>query len=924
MNKTRTSNFLLQCLISILLLTCWQNSANAQPGAIDASFNPTDLGFGSGDGANGDVTTFALQPDGKTLIGGEFTSYNGSSIGFINRMNADGTVDASFTAGTGADFLVYTIAIQPDGKILIGGEFTNYDGNIANYITRLNADGTKDASFNGTGANGSVYTIAIQPDGKILIGGQFTTYNGSTANRITRLNADGTLDAGFTGTGANNTVNTIAMQPDGKILAGGGFTTYNGSAANRITRLNADGTLDASFNTGTGANSTVNTIALQPDGKILIGGNITTYNGSTANRITRLNADGTLDAGFTGTGANRIVFAIAPQPDGKILIGGLFTTYNGSAANYMTRLNADGTLDAGFSGFGPNNRVRAIAMQPNGKILVGGRFTTYNGVITNRITRLNADGTKDAFFNFATGANDFVRAIALQPDGKILIGGEFTTYHGSTSNHITRLNADGSKDVGFNFTTGANFRVFAIAPQPNGKILIGGQFTIYNGVAANYITRLNPDGTKDANFNNVGTGANNVVNTITLQPDGKILVGGDFTIYNGSTVNRITRLNADGTLDAGFNVGTGANNIVNTITVQPDGKILIGGWFTIYNGSTANFITRLNADGTLDAGFNAGTGANGTVNTIALQPDGKILIGGDFTTNNGSTANYITRLNADGTLDTGFNTGTGVDNNVRTIALQPDGKILIGGDFATYNGINVNRLTRLNADGTLDAGFNVGTGANNIVYTIALQPDGTILIGGEFTGYNGTGRNRVARVLGTASTLPLQLLSFTGSKQYGNNQLHWHTADEVNTNVFVLEKSNDGRSFNTVATLRAVGTGANTYNYTDALSIAEVTYYRLKMVDNDGSFKYSAIVRLSNTPQSSNSIYPNPVTDVFTIQLSNNKLLHTQVKLVDVTGKTIQLITINAATQTANAASLPKGIYMLQFADGAALKLLKN
>ncbi|MBX2927528.1 MAG: T9SS type A sorting domain-containing protein [Saprospiraceae bacterium] len=286
--------------------------------------------------------------------------------------------------------------------------------------------------------------------------------------------------------------------------------------------------------------------------------------------------------------------------------------------------------------------------------------------------------------------------------------------------------------------------------SPTGKSSSGGGFTSYNGTPRNFIARLNADGSLDTGFN-PGTGASSGVYAMALQPDGKILIGGFFNSYNGTGRNRIARLNADGSLDTGFNPGTGANDWVQSLALQPDGKILIGGGFTSYNGTGRNRVARLNADGSLDTGFNPGTGANGWVWAMALQPDGKILIGGLFTTYNGTGRNYIARLNADGSLDTGFNPGTGAGSTVWAMALQPDGKILIGGDFTTYNGTGRNRVARLNADGSLDTGFNPGTGANNVVRAMSLQPDGKILIGGAFTGYDGTGRNRVARVNGGSS-----------------------------------------------------------------------------------------------------------------------------------------------------------------------------
>jgi uncharacterized delta-60 repeat protein len=413
----------------------WSNPVNMNGGIIDNTFTGAD-------GGGGGVSIIAVQPDGKILIGGYFTTYNGTTANRIARLNADGTIDNTFT-GTGANSVVSTIAVQPDGKILIGGVFTTYNGVTKNGIVRINNDGTIDPTFSGTGTGGNtttyIATIAVQPDGKILIGGYFPIYNGVAKNHIARLNADGTIDNTFTGTGAggNSAVQSIALQPDGKILIGGSFTTYNGVAKNGIARLNANGTLDNTF-TGTGANNGVYSIALQSDGKILIGGFFTTYNGVAKNCIVRLNADGSIDNTFTGTGANNGVSTIALQPDGKILIGGFFTSYNGVGKLCIVRLNANGTLDNTFTGTGANNSVFSIALQPDGKILIGGSFTQYNGVAKNFIVRLNADGTIDNTFT-GTGANDSVQSIALQPDGKILIGGNFTQYNGVAANRIARI-----------------------------------------------------------------------------------------------------------------------------------------------------------------------------------------------------------------------------------------------------------------------------------------------------------------------------------------------------------------------------------------------------------------------------------------------------------------------------------------------------
>jgi uncharacterized delta-60 repeat protein len=300
-------------------------------------------------------------------------------------------------------------------------------------------------------------------------------------------------------------------------------------------------------------------------------------------------------------------------------------------------------------------------------------------------------------------------SLALQPDGKVLVGGLFTQYNGvNVNDHLVRLNSDGTLDLGFTSggANGFNSAVYGLALQPDGKVLVGGNFTQYNGVNVNFrLVRLNSNGTLDLGFTSGGPiGFNLLVQSLALQPDGKVLVGGLFTQYNGVNVNeRLVRLNSNGTLDLGFTSGgpDGMNDDVYALVLQPDGKVLVGGAFTQYNGANVNSrLVRLNSDGTLDSGFTSGgpTGFGGTVFSLALQPDGKVLVGGNFTQYNGVNVNSrLVRLNSDGTLDSGFTSGgpNGFDNTARSLALQPDGKVIAGGDFTTYNNNPSNYIIRL-------------------------------------------------------------------------------------------------------------------------------------------------------------------------------------------------------------------------------------
>ena len=672
--------------------------------------------------ANGPVYAIALQADGKIVVGGQFTQIGGQTRNRIARLNGDGSLDAGFNPG--ANGLVNSIALQTDGKIVVGGQFTQIGGQTRNYIARLNGDGSLDTGFN-PGADYMVSSIAVQADGKILVGGYFTTIGGQARDHIARLNVDGSVDAGFN-PGASSYIYSIALQADGKIVLGGHFSTIGGQARNYIARLHVDGSVDTSFNPD--ANGIVESIAIQSDCKIVVGGYFTQIGGQARNHIARLNVDGSLDAGFNAVVVGW-VYSIAIQADGKILLGGEFT-FTDEISYYITRRNRDGSIDAGFLPWA-DNTVRSIALQADGKILVGGNFTQIISETRHHIARFHADAKLDTDFN--PGANGLVNSIALQTDGKIVVGGTFTTVGGQARDRIARLNVDGSLDAGFN--PGASSYVYSIALQADGKIVVGGRFTQIGGQARDRIARMNGDGSLDAGFN---PGASSYVYSIALQADGKIVVGGNFTTIGGQARNYIARLNVDGSLDTGFNPD--ANSSVYSIAIQTDGKIVVGGWFTNIGGQARNYIARLNSDGSIDAGFNPG--ANDGVRSIAIQADGKILVGGNFTTIGGQARDRIARLNSDGSVDAGFNPGA--SSYIYSIALQADGKILVGGNFTTIGGQARDRIARLNGDGSLDAGFNPG--ANDWVYSIVLQSDGKIVVGGQFTQIDGQAKNFIARL----------------------------------------------------------------------------------------------------------------------------------------------------------------------------------
>ncbi|MFM6928515.1 MAG: delta-60 repeat domain-containing protein, partial [Bdellovibrio sp.] len=525
------------------------------------------------------------------------------------------------------------------------------------------------------------------------------------------------------------------------IIIGGNFTTYKGTTQNRIVRLNADGTFDATFNIGTGFNNPVSTVVSYSDNKILVTGSFTLYNGTAVSCIVKLNTDGSIDNTFTPPTFNVCPNKITLQPDGKAIVTGAFTTINAVAHGRIARLNTDGSLDATFTtGTGLNQSPYQTILQPDGKIIVGGNFTTYNSVSSKYIVRLNSNGTVDNTFNVGTGFSARVNNVALLSNGKVVVGGTFTTYKGAAANYIALLDSVGNLDS--SFIGQFDYWVTDLFTTADDKII-----TIASGNyvtdAANRLARLNSDGTFDRTFS-IGTGfslpADAVINSIVVQPsDSKILVGGKFTQYNGTAQNYITRLDPSGTRDASFNIGTGFNNIVNALALQADNKIIAGGAFTTFAGTAANRIARINSDGSLDSGFNIGTGfSGGQVYSIALQGDGKIIVGGDFTTFNGIATKKLARINSDGSLDTSFDMSTAFNSTVRAIAVLADQTILVGGSFTTYQGSAAPYLIKLLNNGQKDTSFVAPTSLlTDKVSSIAVQSDKKIVLGGSFSGTDG-------------------------------------------------------------------------------------------------------------------------------------------------------------------------------------------
>lgn len=713
------------------------------------------------------------------FLGGNFSSYSSAVCPFVAFTDSNDNLDTAAMTNIGRGFAGRTLAIEilPDDKVLIScAGPLYYNGNSFNGTAVLNPNGTLVTTFGigfscihaqadgkilgiyNTGvivryqnnyiqdpiwvqnsANSNVFVIKSTSGNLAIIGGSFTTFASTSVGRIARLTSTGSLDTSFNsgGTGFNSNVRAIAIQSDDKILVGGDFTTYNTSsgytACNRIIRLNSDGSVDNTFSIGTGFNDAVRSFKILSDGSILVVGSFSTYQGSSYNRLIKLSSTGSIDSslnigiGFTGTlaGASPGVDYIEVNSSGDIYLGGVFTAYKGIPRGCVAKISSTGDLYPSVVNIvsdSYNQLMYGIKVLSDNRVVYIGNFNYYNDTNTSayKLVALNNDGTQSTEFKTFvqhTGQPILgVTDIERYGNNKLLIAGAFNSYNSVSRPGITRILSNGSIDRSFvttGFGGGTNSSVRCVILS-NGKIVASGAFTTYNGVSRNRITGINANGSIDTSFD-VGTGFNSSASQFLLREDEKLILAGAFTTYNNVSYNRIISLNVDGSVNGSFDIGTGLSSSPFTIVNYPGNKILIAASkTTTYKGISKDGIFLINSDGSIDNSFNVTVNtAFGSISKVAVQPDGKIVVAGNFDSINSTSLYGITRLNADGSIDNTFNPGLGFqgsDNGnydvLSSISIQPDGKILLGGRvMSIYNGVIFVNFLRINADGSIDNTF---------------------------------------------------------------------------------------------------------------------------------------------------------------------------------------------------------------------------
>ena len=721
-------------------------------GTVDPTFNPEP---------DEEVRAIVVEPLSKTIyIGGKFNNI-GSQVryGLARLDSLNGNVDG-FTAATRSGAVINAISLGPDSdSILVGGTFSDISG-VYNNIARVSVSSLPGAmadSYLG-GTNGEINAILVQ-DGNLIIGGNFAL----PRSHLARFFSTGSLDPSFPEPQA--AVRSLALQTDGKLVVGGDFAALTtgwspavSQARNYLARLNRNGTLD---DLDPGPNGSVAAIAVQPDGKILIAGAFTSISRPdrqipsgpfigppmVRNHVARLNIDGTLDKTRTelmdykadGIDPNTdgAVNAIALEPNGRFLIAGEFTTAAGKARTRLARFYFHGALDDDGITLGPSYEstelnswgLAGMAQQPNGMVTVHGLFGT-----DHQVLRLNSDFSVDNFFSRLVRSKWMIEGqtitLAIQPDGALIVGGYGSNSGTDTQHLLQRLDERGVQDASFRDNISAlsglivDSAVWTVALLPRGSVM--SKETCHESGSPCW-----PAG--------------------TALEDGMMYVGGDFRRAGGPNFNLI-RLKKDGTRDLTFKPAAIPAGRVYTIAIQRDDKILVGG--KTGQMFDPGYLVRLETNGDLDATFPQMT-MDYAVKTLALQRDDGIIVGGAFDnilTPQPLARRSFLRLDKDGTVDPLFYSWPYSDNGteIKDLALLSDKSVLISGLFQY---ISVSDILDENIDiwrddlALFDTDANLMDfypfyldplnilGAYESIQSVVLQPDGKMLVGGDFPGF---------------------------------------------------------------------------------------------------------------------------------------------------------------------------------------------
>ncbi|HLY70360.1 MAG TPA: T9SS type A sorting domain-containing protein [Puia sp.] len=687
-------------------------------------------------------------------------------------------------------------AVQPDGKILIAG--TTLGNNEDFIIARLNGDGSLDKQFGNSGVTitdaGSdadiLSAVSLLPNGQIIAGGQ-TVRNNTNDFALVRYTSTGKVDASFgqngiviTSLGGSSNVTTLAIQPDSKILAAGNFN--NGTTFFAAVRYKTNGALDTSFNhngfamASPGNSASVTSMALS-SGKIIVGGYSYDPTGNSQFNILQLTSSGAIDSSFGNYGWTYSNFAGPYQTltslhinaNGRILTGGYAESTGGTTQFALARFLPNGNPDSSFGTYGQvltsltdstQDYSTCIFLQTNGEILLGGYAVPNDNNEEFGLARYQSNGSIDSSFasnGILLGTypdqSYYYSNILVQPDGRLIVFGNVYEAYNTFQSYLWRYTANGAIDPNYgqngraSTIAGSNFAVM----QSDGKVVIAGSETI-NYTDSIQVSRYLTNGNLDPSYGTLG------IERVLLQPyyvefptavaiqsDNKTIVAGwqENFLGDANGLNGIiTRFNSNGTVDSGFgvsgltNFNVGFLGIAEYLSIQPNGKILLTGYYETPSYQFFAFLMRLKSNGNIDSSF----GQNGVITFnvgaetfpqgLFSLSNGKILLG-NFSTSDYVNYNvYVTRLNANGTTDSSYGSNGSIGISGGLLFLEPDQKLLVSSGVLDGQDNGEFLLNRYLTNGNPDLTFGKKGTLEALLSPGSAGIDGAAFTGNEMAG----------------------------------------------------------------------------------------------------------------------------------------------------------------------------------------------
>lgn len=637
------------------------------------------------------------------------------------------------------DGFVYAIARQPDGGIVIAGNFAR----VGNYdrinIARLRPDGSLDVDWGAT-ANGVVWTLAVGADGAIYLGGDFYGVNGELRYGVAKLSAQGVLDAGWN-PGVSGSVSTLVMDSAGALYVGGYFSQVGGLPRQSLAKLSSAGTgaVDAAWNPT--VDGSVMALALASDGGLIASGFFKAVSGQSRAGMVKLSALGSVDANWNPV-PNNPPYVLASDGNGAVFAAGFFNTISGHPRLNIAKLSDSGTgaVDLNWNP-GINGSVLSLALGGDGALYAGGVFSNVGGLQRRRAVKLSVAGPAVVDATWAPMVNDgFVQALQADASGMVRLGGTFKFVNSQMRIGLAAVAADSALQPALNLRKRGGVK--ALARDSAGGLLVGGEFNTVGSLFRNNLLRVQPDGTLDTTWNPNPDGP---VHSIATDAASNAYVSGQFGQIGGQYRAWIAKVSTTGTGAADALWHPVANGYAWSLVVEGDG-LFAAGTFNSIGGQPRNRLAKLSLGGGGEADASWNPAPNGIVDLIAGDGQGAIFAVGPFSSIGGLTRGRLVKLSASGTgaADAVWNPAPD-GGGVRALVADGSGNLFVGGPFTSIGGQPVSRLAKLSTSGTGPADANWNPAPDGAPNALALGPSNALFVAGEFTrmaglSYRGLGK----------------------------------------------------------------------------------------------------------------------------------------------------------------------------------------